>query len=151
MLFNIDAYIPKNYAIASDKIELYQDLENTKTESEVNQVAAHMRDVYGKLPEPVELLLWQRRISILSHSEEFYRMEQGDGYVDLLLSDAFTNQPHIALDLYNAMIPYLKEIRVNFVDKRIHVRLLTKDRKDWIHELYKIMMAIHSLAKHAKA
>ena len=78
-------------------------------------------------------------------------MEQGDGYVDLLLSDAFTNQPHIALDLYNAMIPYLKEIRVNFVDKRIHVRLLTKDRKDWIHELYKIMMAIHSLAKHAKA
>ena len=151
VLFNIDAYIPKNYAIASDKIELYQDLENTKTESEVNQVAAHMRDVYGKLPEPVELLLWQRRISILSHSEEFYRMEQGDGYVDLLLSDAFTNQPHIALDLYNAMIPYLKEIRVNFVDKRIHVRLLTKDRKDWIHELYKIMMAIHSLAKHAKA
>ena len=151
VLFSIDAYIPKDYAIASDKIELYQDLENTKTEADVAQVAAHMRDVYGKLPEPVELLLWQQRISILSHSEEFYRLEQGEGYVDLLLSDAFTNQPHIALDLYNAMIPYLKEIRVNFVEKRIHVRLLTKDRKNWIHDLYQIMKAIHSLARSAKA
>ena len=59
----------------------------------------------------------------------------------------FPSYEEVADDL----IPYLKEIRVNFVDKRIHVRLLTKDRKDWIHELYKIMIAIHSLAKHAKA
>jgi transcription-repair coupling factor (superfamily II helicase) len=30
-LFNIDAYIPKDYAVSSDKIELYQELRTSKT------------------------------------------------------------------------------------------------------------------------
>lgn len=144
-LFDIDAYIPKSYAIASDKIELYQDLETAKNEEELKKVASHMRDVYGKMPHQVELLILQKRINFLMEKEEFFKIEQMDAYVDILLSDAFTRISHIAVDLFNALLPYMNEIKVNFVDKKVHVRLKRSKKDDWIDELYRILQTIDEL------
>lgn len=144
-LFNIDAYIPKTYAISSDKIELYQDLENARNEEELDTVAKHMRDVYGKMPKQVSLLLLEKRINFLMEKEEFYKVEQMSNYIDILLSDSFTAIPHIAVDLFNALLPHLNDLKVNFVDKKVHIRLDRKNNDGWIEELYKIMQIVHSL------
>lgn len=149
-LFNIDAYIPKSYAISSDKIELYQDLENAKNEKELDEVAKHMRDVYGKMPKQVSLLLLQKRINFLMEYKEFYKVEQIASFVDILLSDSFTAIPHIAVDLFNTLLPYLNDIKVNFVDKKVHIRLDKKGNDDWIDELYKIMQTVHALYEDRK-
>ena len=143
-LFNVDAYIPKNYAISSDKIELYQDLESAKNEKDLLKVSKHMQDVYGKMPKEVQLLLLQKKINFLLEKEEFFTVEQTEAYVDVLLSDNFTKVNHIAIDLFNELAPYLDEIKVNFVDKKVHVRL-TKKKDDWIDDLYKILCVIHDL------
>ncbi len=145
MLFNIDAYIPRNYAITSDKIELYQDLDGSQNDEELDKVAKHMRDVYGKLPKEVELLLLQKRLNFLMEKEEFLKLEQMDTYIDILLSDSFTKIQHIAVDLFNVMLPFMKEISVNFIDKKVHVRLKRGKDDSWIHELYKIMQTIDEL------
>ena len=145
ILFHIDAYIPKSYAISSDKIELYQDLEAAKNSEQVDQVAAHMRDVYGKLPEQVELLILQKRISLLTEKEEFYKITQGEGCVDVFLSEKFSKINHIAVDLFDVMIPYLNEVKVNFVEKKVHLRMNTTKNNDWIHELYQVLRSVHTL------
>ena len=44
-----------DYAINSDKIALYQELENAKTEDELDTIAKHMRDIYGKLPDDMKV------------------------------------------------------------------------------------------------
>lgn len=145
MLFNIDAYIPKNYAVTSDKIELYQDLDGSQNDEELDKVAQHMRDVYGKLPNQVELLILQKRLNFLMEKEEFFKLEQADSYIDILLSDAFTKIQHIAVDLFNVMLPFMKEISVNFIDKKVHIRLKKGKEDKWIYELYKIMKAVDDL------
>ncbi len=145
-LFNIDAYIPKTYAIASDKVELYQDLEAAKNEEELDKVSKHMRDMYGKMPKQVELLIIQKQLNFLMEKEEFFKLEQTSSYVDILLSDSFTRISHIAVDLFNALLPYMNEIKVNFVDKKVHIRLLRKKKDDsWIYELQKIMQTVDEL------
>ncbi len=145
MLFNIDAYIPKNYAVTSDKIELYQDLDGSKNDEELDKVAEHIRDMYGKLPKEVELLILQKRLNFLMEKEEFFKLEQMDSWIDILLSDSFTKVQHIAIDLFNALLPYMKEISVNFVEKKVHIRLKKGKGDEWIHELYKIMKTIDDL------
>ena len=104
-----------------------------------------MRDVYGKMPHQVELLILQKRINFLMEKEEFFKIEQMDAYVDILLSDAFTRISHIAVDLFNALLPYMNEIKVNFVDKKVHVRLKRSKKDDWIDELYRILQTIDEL------
>ena len=86
-LFNIDAYIPKDYAINSDKIELYQELENVKDEKELLAYQKHMRDVYGRLPEEVTLLIQKKRIDLYTSQEEFTSVEEYEIYIDILMSD----------------------------------------------------------------
>ncbi len=145
MLFNIDAYIPKNYAITSDKIELYQDLDGSQNDEELDKVAKHMRDVYGKLPNQVELLILQKRLNFLMEKEEFFKLEQMDSYIDILLSDSFTKIQHIAVDLFNVLLPFMKEISVNFIDKKVHIRFKKGKDDKWIYELYKIMKTVDEL------
>lgn len=150
ILFNIDAYIPKSYAISSDKIELYQELGNAKNEDELLQVSKHMQDMYGKIPLQVSLLLLQKRINFLIDEEEFFKVEQTDQYVDILLSDLFTAIPHIAVELFQNLLPFLDDLKVNFVDKKVHVRLQKNNKDDWINELYRVMKIIHELYNREK-
>ncbi len=142
-LFDIDAYIPKTYAINSDKVELYQELENAKSESEVDLLAKHMRDVYGKLPDEVRLLLAKKKIDLLASSEEFSSVTEGDTYIDVLMSDAFSQVNGIGVDLFNVVVPFLSFITVNFLEKKLHIRM--NKGKDWLINLDKLLRTIHSL------
>nr|MCR5490962.1 transcription-repair coupling factor [Bacilli bacterium] len=68
-LFNIDAYIPKEYAVQSDKIQLYQALEDVKDDKQLAVFGQNMKDVYGKIPKEVELLIQKKRIDLLTEEE----------------------------------------------------------------------------------
>lgn len=142
-LFEIDAYIPKEYAINSDKIQLYQELENVKDEKELDVFSRHLRDVYGRLPAEVALLIRKKRIDLYSESEEFSSVEEGEGYLDVLMSDSFSVINGIGTELFNAMVPYLKIIKVNFLERKLRLRI-TKGEK-WLDDLEGILKAIHVL------
>jgi transcription-repair coupling factor (superfamily II helicase) len=142
-LFNIDAYIPKGYAETSDKIELYQELENVKDEKELQAYQKHMRDVYGRLPDEVSLLIAKKRIDLFTSQEEFGSVEEYDTYVDILMSDSFSRINGIGSELFNAMVPYLSMLKVTFLEKQLRLRI-TK-QKDWLKSLESIVRAIHVL------
>ncbi|MCQ2911928.1 MAG: transcription-repair coupling factor [Bacilli bacterium] len=142
-VFAIDAYIPKEYAINSDKIELYQELENAKSEEELDEIAKRMRDVYGKLPDQVNLLVLKKKIDLLSEKEEYSRVDESEGYVDVYMSDSFSAINGIGIDLFDMLAPYLGFLKVNFVEKKVHIRM--SKREGWIHDIYHLLDVIDRL------
>ncbi|MBE6127402.1 MAG: transcription-repair coupling factor [Erysipelotrichaceae bacterium] len=149
-LFAIDAYIPKEYASNSDKVELYHELEDIKTEKELDSFKRKMKDIYGRLPEEVELVIQKKRIDILGDLEEFSSIEEIQGRIEVTLSNAFTSVEGIGTDLFNALVPYLGVLRVTYVDKRLKFLLAKRDK--WLETLEKIMRIAHQtyLKKKAK-
>ncbi len=142
-LFDIDAYIPKNYAIESDKIQLYQQLDDVRDASSLASFTKNMRDVYGKLPEEVSLLIQKKRIDLLSDEEEFSAIEEGQGYVDICLSDAFSRINGIGSDLFDVLVPFMKLLRVTFVNKQLRIRM--RKEGSWLTDLEKVMKIIHKV------
>lgn len=141
-LFNIDAYIPKDYAVNSDKIELYQELEEVQDTKGLNGFVKHMRDVYGKPPEEVNLLIQKKRIDLVASSEEFLSIDDFPTYVDLLLSDSFTAINGIGTELFNDLVPYLSKLKVSFLEKRLRIRLTKGER--WLDDLEAVVNLVHT-------
>lgn len=140
---SIDAYIPKNYAIESDKIELYQELENANDNKAVDDFEKKVRDIYGKLPDAFMLLIKKRKIDILLNNDAFEDMEEGKGFVDITASNAFTKINGIGLELFDALTPYLSSLKVDFLNKKLHLRLA--EEGDWLSILYSILSTMVSL------
>ena len=142
---SIDAYIPNAYAIESDKIELYQELENAMNEKEVDDFEKRVRDIYGKLPNEVSLLIKKRRMDILLDGPAFGKMEEvGDG-ISFFASDSFSRINGIGLELFEALSPYLSSLKVNYIDKKLQIKVFK--RGDWFSVLYEIVSIIDSLYK----
>ena len=140
-LFSIDAYIPSEYASKSDKVELYHELEDIKTEKELDVYKRRMKDIYGRLPEEVELVIKKKRIDILGDFEEFDSVEEVNGRIEVLLSSAFTKIDGIGTSLFNALVPYLGSLRVTYVEKRLKFMLFEKG--NWLDALEKILRLTH--------
>lgn len=144
---SIDAYIPQNYAVESDKIELYQELENAADDEAVDAFEKKVRDIYGKLPKEFTLLIKKRKIDILLDSPIFENTEEGKGYVDITMSDTFSRINGIGLELFDALTPYLSVLKVDFLNKQLHIRL--EEEGDWLSSLYSVLSIMVSLyAKH---
>ncbi|HBX24991.1 MAG TPA: transcription-repair coupling factor, partial [Firmicutes bacterium] len=142
-LFDIDAYIPSNYASKSDKIVLYQELESIDKESDLIKFSKKIRDVYGKLPKETSLLIQKKRIDILSDNEEFTSIEERQNKVDISLSSSFSRIDGIGSDLFNGLLPLMNKLRVTYLNKTLVVSLCKQN--DWLNDLETIMKTIHSI------
>ena len=143
-LFNIDAYIPKEYANQSDKLELYQELEKIKDEKSLARFGKKLRDIYGRLPDEVSLLLLKARVDILASSEEFLSVKEEGSTIYVTLSDRFSRISGIGTELFNALAPHLNYLSVSFVDKKLVIRVYKKGKTDleWIQLLEKVVTII---------
>lgn len=142
-LFSIDAYIPQEYASKSDKVELYHELDDIKTEEELVAFKKRLKDIYGRLPKEAELVITKKRIDILADSEEFDTLEEVQGRVELTLSSAFTKIDGIGTDLFEALTPYLGVLRVMFVDRKL--KFILVERENWLNVLEKVLRTTHEI------
>lgn len=147
-LFNIDAYIPEFYMKTEDKIELYQEIENSKNIKELLGIKAKLRDIYGKIPNEVLLLINKRRIDLLMENEEFETVNEYSDSIDIILSKKFTEISGIGSQLFEVLSPYLSKITVTYIQKVLKVRLKKID--NWIKDLETIVECIDSLYKKCK-
>jgi transcription-repair coupling factor (superfamily II helicase) len=132
--------MPKN---GSDKIELYQELEDVKNDKDLAAFSKKIRDIYGRIPDETKLLIQKKRIDLLSTEVEFKSIDETTDLIDILLSDAFSQVNGIGADLFNALLPYLSIVKVSFLEKRLRLRI-TKSEK-WLDDLEAIMTLIHKL------
>ena len=142
-MLSIDAYIPKEYASKSDKISLYQELDEIKEEADLNRFKKKIRDIYGRIPEEVELLLKKKKIDILLNFAEFDNLEEETNRVNLYLSKRFSSFNGIGNDLFNELVPYLQNVRVTFVDRVLKLQI--SKVPNFMDILEKVMIGIHKV------
>lgn len=142
-LFNIDAYIPQEYADKPDKIEIYQEIENAKSSSELELIKKRIRDIYGKIPSEVLLLIKKRKIDLLLENPAFEKIDEGYEYIDVSLSIAFSTINGIGSKMFDLLISHLDSIKVTYVNRILKIRL--KKKEGWIDELDEILRIIIKL------
>ena len=148
-LFKIDAYIPDEYMQKEDKIELYQEIENSKNLQELSAIKAKLRDIYGKIPHEVSLLLNKRRIDILMNNEEFESVNEYSDTVEIILSEKFSSKSGIGSALFETLESYISKITVTYIHKVLRIRL--KKENNWMKDLETIIECIVSIYKKYKA
>ena len=147
-LFKIDAYIPDEYMVKEDKVELYQELENAQNIQELQGIKAKIRDIYGKIPHEVMMLINKRRIDILMNNEEFENVNEYTNDIEIVLSNKFSSISGIGSALFDMLTPYLGKISVTYLNKVLKIRLKKID--NWIKDLETIVECIVALYKKYK-
>ncbi len=147
-MINIDAYIPKEYANESDKIELYQQIDSVKSLSALSDLELEFKDIYGRLPKETKLLLDKKEIDILMTNSCFSGLQDSSKKIHLLLSPKFSTSTGIGEKLFEILTPFLANIDVRYVKQIIHIYINKNDMvEEWMNLLRNILNHIVELNK----
>lgn len=141
----LNAYIPDEYASKEDKIQLYQEIENAKTEAELENIKKRIRDMHGRLPDEVKVLLKKRRIDILLAGEEFNGANELTNAIEIIMSSKFSEIDGIGAALFDAVAPFIDKISVSYVQKTLRIKVLKKD--NWLLTLETLVDNVRDLYK----
>ena len=145
-VLNVDAYIPNSYAKEGDKIELYQEILHASTLDSLVSIKEKTRDVYGQLPEEVELLFVKRNIDLLSKDAKVLKLEEKPKLVEIKLGDEYINIKGIGNILFEALIPFLAFVKISYANNVFKIQL-TK-RKTWMSDLEGILRSLLEIQNH---
>ena len=140
---SLDAYIPKEYATDSDKIELYQEILMAPGIENLSKLKIKMRDIYGELPEEVEHLFSKRKIDLLVRDSKIESLNEINNKVEILLGDMFIKIKGIGNILFEALIPYLNFIKVSYANNKF--KILMNKRKGWVEDLVNILQCLNNI------
>ncbi|HTA53704.1 MAG TPA: transcription-repair coupling factor [Candidatus Acidoferrales bacterium] len=132
----IDAFIPNDYiSQVSQKIAVYQQLARARTEEEVDEVAAGVRDRFGALPPPLANLVELTKLRAIALRKHVTRVVVDERRLTLGVGSGF------ALDA--AALPEVQKLtknRFRFAEGRILVDLPAGG--DWMALLRRLLEAI---------
>ena len=100
---SLDAYIPEGYAKDSDRIELYQEIFTCPSTEDLARIKVKTRDIYGKLPEEVELLFVKRDIDLLTREAKIDKLEDKQKTMDIILGSRYMNIRGIGNILFESL------------------------------------------------
>jgi transcription-repair coupling factor (superfamily II helicase) len=132
----IDAFIPNDYVgQVSQKIAIYQQLAKARTQEEVEEVAAGVRDRFGAFPPPLANLVELTRLRAVALRKHVTRVVVDERRLTLGVGSGFELDP--------AAVPKLQSLtknRFRFSDGRILVDL--PGSQDWMPLLRKLLEAL---------
>lgn len=145
-VLNVDAYIPNSYAKEGDKIELYQDILHAASLENLADIKEKTRDIYGRLPEEVELLFVKRSIDLLVREAHVLRLDEKPKLVEIKLGDEYINIRGIGNILFEALIPFLAFVKISYANNVFKIQL--SKRKEWMLDLENILKSLLEIQKH---
>jgi len=122
----IDAYIPETYADNPDKIELYQAIDDAKTTAELEGIRSYIRDLYGRIPDEVLLLLRKRQLDLFIKHPALENIKETKEYVDIQVSKAFVFLNKAGTTLFERVHMLMPLVRVNYQNRQLKIRLYKK-------------------------
>ncbi len=132
----IDAFIPNDYiSQVSQKIAVYQQLARARTQDEVDEVAAGVRDRFGPFPQPLENLVELTKLRAIALAKHVTRVVVDERRLTLGVGSGF------ALDA--AAVPKFQALtknRFRFAEGRILVDLPAGG--EWMPLLRRLLEAI---------
>lgn len=84
MRLSIKGYIPKEYVTdLNQRLDIYKKIDTLETSEDVNGLSGELKDRYGDMPEPVEILLSTTELKILLKRIKIIRMDISDNRITL--------------------------------------------------------------------
>lgn len=140
---DIDAYIPNEYASLSDKIELYQSIQNCHDFETLATLKLNTRDIYGKLPESVEHLFLKQEVDILIKDSQVENVNVYSTYIEIILGDNYLNIKGIGNILFEAMFPYVGFCKISYMNRIFKIRM--EKRKNWLKDYKDILLVLKQI------
>ena len=137
---NFDAYIPKEYANQSDKIELYQEIMAASNNDSLLRIKNKTRDIYGKLPIEVEQLFTKRNIDLMVKECDIRDVKETKYNIEINLGDNFVHIRGIGNILFEALIPFLSIIKISYVNRKFKI-VMTK-KQNWLNDFENILKSL---------
>lgn len=140
---NINGYIPNSFVNDENKLQIYQDLLKVNTLDELEEEKDNIRDVYGKIPEEVELLLIKRKMEIYLNYDCFESLKEFETNIQLVLSEKFSMIEGIGSSLFTALISLLKYLKISYIDKKINISI--SKNSDYVFVLLNVFEIVYKL------
>lgn len=140
---NINGYIPSSFVTDENKLQIYQDLLKVNTLDELKEEKDNIRDVYGKIPEEVELLLIKRKVEIYLNYDCFESLKEFETNIQLVLSEKFSMIEGIGSSLFTALISLLKYLKISYIDKKINISI--SKNSDYVFVLLNVFEIVYKL------
>ena len=137
---SLEAYIPKEFATDSDKIEIYQEILSAVDIEALERIKLRTIDIFGKLPEEVEHLFTKKKIDLLMKDGDVQELNERNKIVELTLGKEYINIPGIGNILFETLIPYLSKIKIVYANNQFKINL-NKTQK-WIDDLENILNSL---------
>jgi len=132
----INAFIPNDYiGQVSQKIAIYQQLARARTEEEVDEVAAGVRDRFGPFPQPLQNLIELTKLRAIALRKRVTRVVVDDHRLTLGVGSGFELDP--------AAIPKFRSLsgdRFRFTEGRVLVDL--PEPQAWMPLLRQLLEAM---------
>ena len=140
---NINGYIPSSFVNDENKLQIYQDLLKVNTLDELEEEKDNIRDIYGKIPEEVELLLIKRKVEIYLNYDCFESLKEFETNIQLVLSEKFSMIEGIGSSLFTALISLLKYLKISYIDKKINISI--SKNSDYVFVLLNVFEIVYKL------
>ena len=139
----IDGYIPLEYAgVDGNKIDLYKKLEKTTDLKQLEEVENDIKDIYGKMPNNVLLLIEKKRMDILSSHDKVEKISDTKEYIDIYLAKELSKKDGIGIKLFDIVnVLDYKNITLSFRKEQIKIRIKKVNDK-WIYYINEILSKI---------
>ena len=108
-------------------------------------------DIYGRIPEEVELLIKKREVSILAKDEAIKRMKDLSKYVDVYLNPNFHKIEGAGYLIFKKITEFdkMKAVSPTFVNREVMLRI-DKSVDSWLDILIKCLKTVKSIYEEHK-
>ena len=96
----MEGYIPSTFANDENKLEIYQRMIDANTIEYLDIVRRDIIDIYGQIPEEVEILFVKKKIDLYLKEATFDNLEEYPTFVRLTLSSKFSTIEGIGTQLF---------------------------------------------------
>jgi transcription-repair coupling factor (superfamily II helicase) len=128
----VDAYIPKPYTNDDlDKIELYKKIDAIQDLEGLSTLQEMMRDVYGKLPLSVELLLEKRRLELTLRNDLVEEVKDSASAYEIVFTPTFSSYDGIGIDLFRIANQLSNHLLLSYRGGRIRMKM-NKEEPEWL-------------------
>lgn len=139
----LDSYIPNSYINEGDKLEVYQEIQSITSFAQLELFTKKMKDIYGKLPQEVTLLIRKRKIDILASHPFVEEMKEEMGAIVVTMTQEASSINRIGITLFERLGPLAKNIKASFINRKIKMRLMKSHT--FLDDLEKLLTVITQL------
>ncbi|MEA5026877.1 MAG: transcription-repair coupling factor [Erysipelotrichaceae bacterium] len=134
---NIDAYIPEKFTFGDyEKITIYQRIDRMKTLSQLVELEDEVKDMYGVLPAPVQLLFEKKRLEILIDDERIKKFKETKLGAEIVFSETWSSQAD-GVKLFEEISKISNDIELRYLKGSIIIRF--NNKKEWLNQVLTVL------------